>query len=62
MAKRTQISDFEKIEQAEDLGRYVKDKRTRKRANKQKQNQRNRRYEKRLLQKIKQYGVEDEES
>ncbi|MEM8526532.1 MAG: hypothetical protein AAGG68_17955 [Bacteroidota bacterium] len=61
MAKRTQISDYQKIEQADDLKRYVKDKRTQKRANKKKQNQRNRRYEKRMLRQIKEYGLGEED-
>ena len=47
--KRTQIQDFHKIEQAEDLQRIVKDKRKGKRANKQKAKRRNRHYQKSLL-------------
>lgn len=47
--KRTQIKDFEKIEQASDLTEIVKDKRKEKRANKSKANRRNRHYEKSLL-------------
>ena len=47
--KRTQIQDFEKIEQAKDLEDLVKDKRIGKRANKKKANQRNRHYGKNLL-------------
>lgn len=60
MAKRTQINDFEHIEQAEDLERMVRDKRRQKRANKKKAKQRNRRYEKRLLQHLRKYGTEEE--
>ena len=47
--KRTQIQDFEKIEQAKDLEDLVKDKRVGKRANKKKANRRNRHYGKDLL-------------
>lgn len=47
--KRTQIQDFEKIEQAQDLEDLVKDKRVGKRANKKKANRRNRHYGKDLL-------------
>jgi len=60
MAKRTSISDYKKINKAEDLDRIVQDKRINKRANKQKQKQRNRRYEKRLLRNLQQYGTEEE--
>lgn len=61
MAKRTQISDYKKIERAEDLERIVKDKRVDKRANKKKQIQRNRHYEKALLRNFRKYGHEEEE-
>ena len=42
--RRTQIQDFEKIDQAKDLDDLVKDKRTGKRANKKKAKRRNRYY------------------
>jgi hypothetical protein len=61
MAKRTQISDFQKIQQADDLERIVKDKREHKRANKKKRSQRNRHYEKALLRNLQRYGLEEEE-
>jgi len=51
--KRTQIQDFEKIEQAKDLDDIVKDKRIGKRANKKKANRRNRHYGKDLLRHLK---------
>lgn len=51
--KRTQIQDFEKIEQAKDLEDLVKDKRVGKRANKKKANRRNRHYGKDLLRHLK---------
>lgn len=51
--KRTQIQDFEKIEQAKDLEDLVKDKRVGKRANKKKANRRNRYYGKDLLRHLK---------
>lgn len=51
--KRTQIQDFEKIEQAKDLEDLVKDKRVGKRANKKKANRRNRHYGKNLLRHLK---------
>jgi hypothetical protein len=51
--KRTQIQDFEKIEQAQDLEDLVKDKRVDKRANKKKANRRNRHYGKDLLRHLK---------
>ncbi|MGB1112376.1 MAG: hypothetical protein ACPG3S_04700 [Schleiferiaceae bacterium] len=47
--KRTQIQDFEKIDQAKDLDDIVKDKRTGKRANKKKAKRRNRHYGRTLL-------------
>ncbi|HCP40605.1 MAG TPA: hypothetical protein DIT65_02325 [Cryomorphaceae bacterium] len=47
--KRTQIKDFEKIDQAKDLDYIVKDKRTGKRANKKKAKRRKRHYEVMLL-------------
>ena len=51
--KRTQIQDFEKIEQAKDLEELVKDKRVGKRANKKKAHRRNRHYGKNLLRHLK---------
>jgi len=51
--KRTQIQDFDKIEQAKDLEDLVKDKRVGKRANKKKANRRNRHYGKDLLRHLK---------
>ena len=51
--KRTQIQDFEKIEQAKDLEDLVRDKRVGKRANKKKANRRNRHYGKDLLRHLK---------
>jgi uncharacterized protein (DUF2336 family) len=47
--KRTQIDDYKKIENADDLEEVVKDKRTAKRANKKKARRRNRHYNKNLL-------------
>jgi len=47
--KRTQIQDFEKIEQANDLEDLIKDKRVGKRASRKKANRRNRLYSKDLL-------------
>jgi hypothetical protein len=47
--KRTQIQDFEKIDQAKDLDDLVKDKRKGKRANKKKAKRRNRHYGRTLL-------------
>lgn len=47
--KRTQIQDFEKIDQAKDLDDIVQDKRTGKRANKKKAKRRNRHYGRTLL-------------
>ncbi len=61
MAKRTQISDFQKIQKADDLERIVKDKREHKRANKKKRSQRNRHYEKALLRNFQKYGHGEEE-
>ena len=60
MPKRTQVEAYDKITRAEDVEKVVKDKRTRKRASKQKGTQRNRRYEKRLLRHLQQYGFEEE--
>ncbi|MEL6392210.1 MAG: hypothetical protein AAFO91_19385 [Bacteroidota bacterium] len=60
MPKRTQVEDYEKIMRADDIEKVVQDKRTRKRASKQKGTQRNRRYEKRLLRHLQQYGLEEE--
>ena len=51
--KRTQIQDFEKIEQAKDQDDLVKDKRVGKRANKKKANRRNRHYGRDLLRHLK---------
>ena len=56
--KRTQISDFTKIEQADDLKRLVKDKRKGKRANKSKAKRRNRHYQKTLLRQIIEKGLD----
>ena len=53
--KRTQIQDFEKIDQAKDLDDIVKDKRTGKRANKKKAKRRNRQYGKDLLRHLKEH-------
>ena len=47
--KRTQISDFKKIQKADDLDEVVKDKREGKRAGKKKAKRRNRHYQKQLL-------------
>ncbi|MEM6830903.1 MAG: hypothetical protein AAF551_10345 [Bacteroidota bacterium] len=47
--KRTQIGDFKRIEKSDDLERIVKDKRTDKRASKEKGKRRNRHYTKALL-------------
>lgn len=47
--KRTQVTDFDKVEKATDLSELVKDKRVAKRATKSKAIRRNRRYEKLLL-------------
>ena len=58
--KRTQIKDFEKIEQAKDLEDLVKDKRVGKRANKKKANRRNRHYGKDLLRHLKANFSSDE--
>jgi len=49
MPKRTQISDFSRIEKSEDLEYVVKDKRKGKRASKEKGKRRNRHYAKTLL-------------
>jgi hypothetical protein len=49
MSRRTQIRDYEKIEQSEDLERVIIDKRKQKRANKKKGKRRNRHYQKVLL-------------
>jgi len=61
MPRRTQIKDFRKIENADDIKRMVKDKRVDKRANKKKIVQRNRHYEKTLLRNFRIYGSEEEE-
>ena len=58
--KRTQIQDFDKIEQAKDLEDLVKDKRVGKRANKKKANRRNRHYGKDLLRHLKANFSSDE--
>jgi len=50
--KRTQIEDYTRIEKAEDLELLVRDKRTSKRASKQKAKRRNRHYQKDLLKKL----------
>ncbi len=47
--RRTQIQDFQKIDQAKDLDDLVKDKRKVKRANKKKGKRRNRHYGRTLL-------------
>ena len=49
MGKRTQIEDYQEIEATDDLERVVKDKREGKRANKRKQQRRQRHYIKTLL-------------
>lgn len=49
MNKRTQIDDYQKIQKADDVDSYVKDKRVAKRAGKQKRNRRNRHYVKTML-------------
>ena len=51
--RRTQIQDFEKIDQAKDLDDLVKDKRKVKRANKKKGKRRNRHYGRTLLRALK---------
>ena len=53
MSKRTYENNIENIESAVDIEIEVKDKRERFRANISKANQRQRRYKKRVLQKIK---------
>ena len=53
MPRRTQIKDFEKVEKARDLERVVNDKRSGKRASKQKEKRRNRHYSKTLLRHLK---------
>ncbi|KPQ07239.1 MAG: hypothetical protein HLUCCX10_17530 [Algoriphagus marincola HL-49] len=49
MAKRTQIEDFRKIEKSDDLERVGMDKRSGKRASKEKAKRRNRHYTKTLM-------------
>jgi len=49
MPKRTQIEDYDRVEQSDDLERVVKDKRSNKRASKEKGKRRNRHYTKTLL-------------
>ncbi|MEM1214953.1 MAG: hypothetical protein AAGJ82_04675 [Bacteroidota bacterium] len=61
MAKRTQITDADKIERVEDVERLVKDKRTGKRANKQKAKQRQRHYVKTMLRQWRNHSSTDEE-
>ena len=51
--RRTRTQDFEKIEQAVDMERVVKDKRYLKRANKKKATRRNRRYKNTLISHLK---------
>lgn len=55
MPKRTQIEAYKKIEKAKDLEREVKDKRSGKRANKQKEKRRNRHYSKTILRHLTDY-------
>lgn len=59
--KRTQIQDFEKIDQAKDLDDLVKDKRKGKRANKKKAKRRNRNYGRTLLRAFKENYKNSEE-
>ncbi|MDB2473355.1 hypothetical protein N9W70_02770 [Schleiferiaceae bacterium] len=59
--KRTQIQDFEKIDQAKDLDDLVKDKRKGKRANKKKAKRRNRHYGRTLLRALKENYKNSEE-
>ena len=59
--KRTQIQDFEKIDQAKDLDDLVKDKRKGKRANKKKAKRRNRHYGRTLLRAFKENYKKSEE-
>ena len=59
--KRTQIQDFEKIDQAKDLDDLVKDKRKGKRANKKKAKRRNRHYGRTLLRAFKENYKNSEE-
>ena len=59
MPKRTQIGDYEKVERADDLEQLVKDKRSGKRANKEKGNRRNRHYAKTLLRHLSDQANED---
>jgi len=59
MSKRTQIEDYQKIGKAEDLERLVKDKRSGKRANKEKGTRRNRHYTKTLLRHLSDSTEED---
>lgn len=49
VTKRTQISNYQKIEKADDLDKIVVDKREGKRANKNKAKRRNRHYTKTLM-------------
>lgn len=59
--KRTQIQDFEKIDQAKDLDDLVKVKRKWKRANKKKAKRRNRNYGRTLLRAFKENYKNSEE-
>jgi uncharacterized protein (DUF2336 family) len=49
MGRRTHVEDYEKIGKADDLDQLVRDKRSGKRATKQKAKRRNRHYAKTLL-------------
>jgi len=60
MARRTNMEDYDKVQKAEDLDRIVRDKREQKRATKQKAKQRNRRYGKRMLNQLRQFGMDDD--
>jgi len=60
MARRTNMEDYNEVQKADDLDRIVRDKRQRKRATKQKVKQRNRRYGKRMLSKLLQFGIDED--
>jgi len=60
MPRRTQINDYQEVESTDDLDRVVQDKRTTKRAGRQKKHRRNRHYVKTLLRHLSQDpGAED---
>ena len=54
------MEDYNEVQKADDLDRIVRDKRQRKRATKQKAKQRNRRYGKRMLSKLLQFGIDED--